>query len=69
MNDIPYHNPSGAADPTAYAAMGKVQEQQDEADVRLIQMLSVVKPIINWAGFDLLNRIEVRDRKTKRIYR
>lgn len=68
-NGIPYRNAEGYADPTAYAAMVPIQRQQDEADQRLAQLIKTIKNMIDLADFDLLERIEVRDRKTGRVYR
>jgi len=68
-NTIPTHNPEGYADPTAHAALTPIQESQDEADQRCQRLIKTVKTTIDLAGFDLLARIEVRDRKTGRTYR
>lgn len=69
MSKIPYRNAEGYADPTAHAAMTPIQQEQDEADQRLAQLIRTLKNTIDLAGYDLLARIEVRDRKTGRIYR
>ena len=66
---IPTHNPEGYADPTAHDALTPMQEQQDAADQRCQRLIKTLKTILDLAGFDLLARIEVRDRKTGRIYR
>lgn len=66
---IPYRNPEGYADPTARTAMSAVQAVQDEADQRLARLIKTLKNTIDLAGYDLLTRIEVRDRNTGRIYR
>lgn len=66
---IPYRNPDGYADPTAYAALSKAQVEQDEADVRCQQLIRALKTMIDLSDYDLLARIELRDRKTGRNYR
>ena len=66
---IPYHNPEGYADPTAHAALTTVQAAQDEADQRCQQLIRALKTIIELSDYDLLARIELRDRKTGRVYR
>ena len=45
--------------------------EQDEAEQqkRVNALIYVLKYIINAAGFNLLNRIELKDRKTGREYR
>lgn len=69
MNGIPKRNPEGYIDPTAYEALSAVQAQQDEDDRRCQQLIKALKTTIDLADYDLLARIEVRDRKTGRIYR
>lgn len=66
---IPYKNPEGYADPTAHAAMSTVQKEQDAADLRVQNFIRAVKTIIYQSGYDLLARIEIRDRATGRDYR
>ena len=66
---IPYKNPEGYGDPTAHAAMSTVQKEQDAADLRVQNFIRAVKTIIDQSGYDLLARIEIRDRATGRDYR
>ncbi len=66
---IPIRNPEGYPDPTAYAAMSSVQKVQDEADLRVQSFIRALKTLIDQSGYDLLARIEVRDRATGRNYR
>ena len=68
-NQIPSHNPEGYADPTAHDALEPVQREQLEADHRLARLIKTLKNTIDLAGYDLLNRIELRDRSNGRIYR
>ena len=69
MNGIPKRNLEGYIDPTAYKALSAVQAQQDEDDRRCQQLIKALKFTIDLAGYDLLARIEVRDRKTGRLSR
>ena len=69
MNGIAKRNPEGYIDPTAYEALSSVQAQQDEDDRRCQQLIKALKITIDLAGYGLLARIEVRDRKTGRSYR
>jgi len=66
---IPYRNPEGYVDPTAHKALSSVQAEQDEADQRCQQLIRALKTMIDLADYDLLARIEIRDRKTGRNYR
>lgn len=66
---IPYVNYSGCADPTAHDALSAIQGEQDQTDERVAKTIKALKTLIDQAGYDLMARIELRDRKTGRIYR
>lgn len=59
----------GYADPTAYEALKPVIREETEQQKRLNTLIFVLKYIIRLAGFELLNRIELKDNKTGREYR
>lgn len=61
----PWENKSGYSDPTAYAATKPISEEEQ----RVTELVKILKLISKWAGFDIINRIEFRDRKTGRTYR
>lgn len=61
----PWENNSGCKDPTAYAATRAVSEEEE----RVNELVRILKNTIRLTGFELLNRIELRDRKSGRIYR
>lgn len=69
IDKIPYRNPEGYADPTAHGALSAVQSEQDEADIRVQSFIRAVKTIIDQSGYELLARIEIKDRHTGRCYR
>ena len=71
MNDRgPYFNGSGCPDPTAYEAMKNLTaEVQAERDEQLHQLIHQIRELASSRGFDVLNRIELRDRITGKIYR
>ena len=62
-------NAEGYSDPTAHNAITKVMREENEQQRRINALIGSLKFFIDLAGFDLLNRIEVRDRKTGREYR
>ena len=68
-NKIPLKNAEGYVDPTAYTAMNNVQKEQDVTELRVQNFIRAVKTIIDQSGYDLLARIEIRDRVTGRDYR
>lgn len=65
----PWQNGEGYADPTAYEALKPVIREETEQQKRLNTLIFVLKYIIRLAGFELLNRIELKDNKTGREYR
>jgi len=62
-------NASGCPDPTAYVALQKVSKEEKELSNKVSELLKVLKVIIEWAGFDLIGRIKIRDKKTGREFR
>ncbi|MFQ9429068.1 MAG: hypothetical protein ACLR1M_10980 [Oscillospiraceae bacterium] len=65
----PWQNGEGYADPTAYEGLKPIIQEEAEQQKRVNNLIFVLKYIIRLAGFDLLNRIEIKDRKTGREYR
>lgn len=61
----PWENNFGARDPTAYAATKAITDEEE----RVSNLVRAIKTLIHLSGFDLLNRIELRDKKSGRIYR
>ena len=50
-------------------AIGNVIKEEKELDERVRNLISVLKFIIDCAGFELISRIEVRDKKTRKEFR
>lgn len=61
----PWENNSGCKDPTAWEAMKPISEEEQ----RVAELVKILKTIIRWAGFNLVNRIELQDRRSGRTYR
>ena len=68
-NRNPYFNQSGCPDPTAYEAMKPIIKEDAELEGKVNFTIKVLKYILNECGFDLLNRIEIKDRKSGRVFR
>ena len=68
-SSISSRNPSGCLDLMARDALVAVQKSREEVDLRTQQVIHILKKCIDLCGYDLLNRIELRDRETGRIYR
>ena len=62
-------NAEGYSDPTAYNAMSKVMREERERQRRIGIVINIVKNVADLAGFDLVSRIALKDRKTGREYR
>lgn len=65
----PRLNASGYSDPTAYEALKPIIEAEAALDSKVNFLIKVLKFIISEAGFDLINRIELRDRNSGRYFR
>lgn len=61
----PWQNNSGLPDPTAFAATKPITDEEQ----RVSDLVKVLKYIIRLAGFELINRMEFRDRRSGRMYR
>ena len=66
--DLKY-NQNGYVDPTAYEAISNVIKEEKELDKKVHNLINVLKFIIDWAGFELIGRIEIRDKKTRKEFR
>ena len=66
---IPHRNPEGYADPTAHDALATIVQAEEAADQRCMLLIRVLKGAIELAGFELTERIVVRDKATGRVYR
>lgn len=62
-------NASGYPDLTAYAAIEKVSKEEKELYRKVSELLKVLKIIIDWAGFELIGRIWLKDKKTGREFK
>lgn len=62
-------NGSGYYDPTAYAAIEKLLKEEKELSKKVSELLKVLKTIIEWAGFELIGRIRLKDKKTGREFK
>ena len=62
-------NKEGYSDPTAHAALRSIITEENDQQRRVSELVGVLKFIIDKAGFDLLARIEIRDRRTGKEYR
>ena len=62
-------NSEGYNDPTAYAAIHNVCKEEMEQRRRVAELMSVLKYIIDKAGFELTGRSQLREKRTKKEFR
>lgn len=68
-NKNPHLNASGCPDPTAYRGMKSAMQADDALEGKVNFLIKVLKYIITESGFELLSRIELRDKKTGRCFK
>ena len=69
MINFPKRNASGCADPTAHDAMLPIAQAEADLESRTTKLIKTLKGVIDLAGYDLVARIEIRDRETGKIFR
>lgn len=68
-NKNPLYNKSGCADPTAFYGIKNVVREETEIDGKAHELIKVLKFIINSAGFELMERIEIKHKKSGKEFR
>lgn len=68
MNKAKY-NTEGYLDPTAYDGMKEVIREENETDKRALKLVKMLKYIIRLAGFELIERVQLRDTKSGKEYK
>lgn len=62
-------NNEGYPDPTAYNALRPIMQEDAALEGKVNFLIKVLKFIIAESGFELLARIEIKDKKTGRCFR
>ena len=68
----PWLNNSGCPDPTFYEVMKRVQIEQKQAnrvDDDAHTVITTIKNILDLTGFELVERIQIRHKKSGKYYR
>lgn len=65
MNN-PKYNSEGYADPTAYYGTKEIIREENETEKRAYDLIKVLKFIIRSCGFELIERVKIKDTKTGR---
>lgn len=69
MTDNPRLNSEGYYDPTAYHGLRNIIREENAVDYEVSTLIKVLKYIINRAGFELVSRIELKDKKSGRVFK
>lgn len=69
MADNPRRNSEGYSDPTAYMGLKPIIEEENALEREVNMLVKVLKYIISRSGFELVSRIELRDKKTGKTFR
>lgn len=62
-------NQEGYSDPNASMAVGAVYKEEHEVDKRAYDLVKVLKYIVRASGFELTERIQLKDKESGRVYR
>lgn len=65
----PRYNASGCADPTAYEALSPIIKEEAELDKTVYDAIKAIKIIISLAGLELVDRVQVRHKKSGKEFR
>jgi len=68
-NNNPKYNSSGCKDPTAYEALKPMIKEEAELEKKAHSLVNVVKFIVGWADFELIGRIQIKDKRTGKEFR
>lgn len=69
MADNPKRNSEGYSDPTAYLGLRSIIREENALEGEVNTLIKVLKYIIGKSGFELINRIELKDKKTGRVFK
>ena len=65
----PRRNSEGYADPTAYEALKPIISADTALENKVKFIIKMFKFILSESGFDLISRIELRDKHTGRVFK
>ena len=68
MNN-PKYNSEGYADPTAYYGTKEIIREENKKKKRAYDLIKVLKFIIRSCGFELIERVKIKDTKTGREFK
>lgn len=63
------YNASGCRDNTANKALNNIKDEDRKSNKKAHDTIKIVKDLIDFCGYDLLNRIAIKDKETGKEYR
>ncbi len=69
MAENPKRNSEGYSDPTAYLGLRSIIREENALEGEVNTLIKVLKYIISKSGFELVSRIELKDKKTGRVFK
>ena len=68
-NENPFNNSKGYPDPTAYHALKSIDQEDQELNKKVHNLVNVLKFIAEWAGFEFIGRIQIKDKTTGKEFK
>jgi len=68
-NKNPMFNASGCKDPTAYEAVKQVSGEENELNHMVHKLISLVKDLVDFSGFEVVGRIHIKHKRTGKEFR
>lgn len=69
MGQNPMFNASGCKDSTAYEAIKHVSKEQHDLEKKVHNVITTIKNIMDLAGFEIIGRIQIKDKRTGKEFR
>lgn len=69
MANNPKFNSEGYYDPTAYEGLKPIIKENAERQKRVSDFVDLMKRFANMCGYEILNRVALKDKKTGKEYR
>lgn len=66
---ISKYNASGCKDATAYEAISHIDAEEHEIQKRAGKVIKIIKRMVELTDFELITRIQIRDKKTGKEFR
>lgn len=65
----PKYNASDCVDLTAFEALKPMIQEDAALEKKVYNLVNTVKFIVDWAGFEVIGRIQIKDKKSGREFR